>query len=107
MAQRDIVGLWDAIQTNGFVATINVDFVAPQGQFGIHAEHSEGTVHGQGIGQLIGSDQLHFTITWDNSTVGAYHGAFDDGDFINGSAFDIKNPGNVAGWRSSRSFALV
>jgi hypothetical protein len=52
----------------------------------------------------VNGDFMHFTITWDNGTQGAYNGAFDAQGFINGASFDVKHPDSVAGWRSSKSF---
>lgn len=100
---RNIVGLWDAVQTNGFRATIDIDKVEQDGTFNLEAQHTNGSVTGNGSGAMAG-DQVHFTITWNNNTQGAYIGAFDAEGFLNGSTFDIKHPQAHAGWRSSRDF---
>lgn len=100
---HDIRGLWDANQTNGFVVTVNVDPVQPDGSFTIQAEHSKGSVTGSGAGHVKG-DRVDFTITWNNGTQGAYNGTFNAQGFIQGATFDVMHPESFAGWSSSKAF---
>lgn len=62
------------------------------------------TVSTGGGGGHVSGDFVGFVINWDNNTAGAYNGAFDAQGRINGSTFDLKNPGSVAGWHSDRTF---
>ena len=101
---RNITQLWEAIQTTGHHVVIDIDQVGPDGKFNVEASHSNGSVKGSGPGELRG-DQISFVIDWDNQTKGSYQGFFAPDNFINGSAFDVKNPSSVAGWRSNRAFA--
>jgi hypothetical protein len=104
VALRDIHGLWDIIQTNGFVVPINVaNFNKSDGSFSLEAEQGAGGVRGNGNGNVRG-EMVDFIVNWDNQTRGAYHGAFGQDGVINGSTFDLANPGSFAGWHSSRSF---
>ncbi len=104
MAQRNIQGLWEIVQTNGFKVALDVGPINQQnGSFQATAFQEGNQVNGNGSGNVNG-DFMHFTITWDNGTQGAYNGAFDAQGFINGASFDVKHPDSVAGWRSSKSF---
>jgi hypothetical protein len=107
VARRNIIGLWDAIQTAGGRATIDIDTVRPDGTFTLEAQHSGGAVTGNGDGRFLDNDrQVHFTVNWNNNTQGAYIGAFDANGVLNGSTFDMKNPESHARWHSSRAFPL-
>jgi len=99
---RNIAGLWTIIQTNDTRVSVDVDN-KPDGTFAVEALIEGRNVAGRGTGRVDG-DQVHMTITWDDGPVGAYNGAFDGAGFLHGAGFDIKNPRNVAGWSSSRSF---
>jgi hypothetical protein len=100
---RDLTQLWEAIQTNGARVVIDIDQIGQDGRFGLEASHSNGSVRGNGSGELRG-DQISFVIDWNNNTKGSYQGVFAGDHFINGSTFDVKNPSVFAGWRSSRAF---
>jgi hypothetical protein len=99
---RDIGGLWKIIQSNAEVVASVTHVSQPDGAFTLEAIQGNG-VHGGGGGQVNG-DFVGFVINWDNSTAGAYNGAFDGQGRINGSTFDLKNPGSFAGWHSDRTF---
>jgi hypothetical protein len=103
VAPRNIGGLWDILQTNGFAVPINVEPVQPDGSFTLEAEENQGAVRGTGAGHVNGN-LVNFIVNWSNGTTGAYNGAFDDHGVINGSTFDIKHPQSFAGWHSSRGF---
>ena len=102
---HNIVGLWDIIQDNGFTVPVNIDSFKPQdGSFTLHAEQGGGSnVTGTGDGR-VENDLVHFVITWNNQTQGAYNGAFDARGIIHGATFDVKHPESAAKWHSSRSF---
>jgi hypothetical protein len=99
---RDLTQLWEAIQDNDFVVTIDIDKVEPDGTFGVEASHSNGTVKGSGRGRLE-AERIFFTIDWGNAE-GEYQGRFTPQGRINGSTFDVKSPQNATGWHSSRNF---
>jgi hypothetical protein len=103
VAERDIHGLWDIIQTNDFTVPISVSDFKADGTFTLQANQGAGEINGHGDGRVEGN-MVRFVIHWDNDTTGAYNGAFNDQGFINGATFDILHPESVAGWRSSRSF---
>jgi hypothetical protein len=98
---RSITGLWKIIQTNAEVV-VSVSS-QPDGAFTLSALQIGNDVSGGGGGHLNG-DFVSFVINWNNNTAGAYNGAFDQAGRINGSTFDLKNPGSVAGWHSDRTF---
>jgi hypothetical protein len=100
---RDIDGLWNIIQSNGFVVPIHVDPIAPDGAFTLEAQQGNGGVSGTGAGNVT-DDFVNFVINWTNDTKGAYNGSFDEQGFIHGSTFDIRHPGHFAGWHSSKAF---
>lgn len=100
---RDIGGLWKLIQTNAEVVVSVTHVSQPDGAFSVDAIQIANGVHGGGGGHVSG-DFVGFVINWDNNTAGAYNGAFDAQGRINGSTFDLKNPGSVAGWHSDRTF---
>ena len=103
MGPRNIAGLWDILQSNGFDVPIDVRELKPDGSFRLDAEQKPGGVTGSGDGHVDG-DLVNFTITWTNGSTGSYNGAFDTQGVIRGSTFDIKHPGAFAGWHSSRGF---
>ncbi len=106
MADFDISGKWDAIQTNGFVAKFDMGRPRQEdGAFSGTGTHSNGSVVGAGFGQVQG-DEFRFRINWSNGTSGAYNGVFLQG-VVNGSTFDINNPEVFAGWKSSKAFSLM
>lgn len=100
---RDLTQLWEAIQTNGARVVVDIDQIKSDGTFNLEASHSNGTVTGNGTGKLE-PDRIQFVIGWKNNTKGSYQGFFGPDNFLNGSTFDVNNPQNVAGWRSSRAF---
>jgi hypothetical protein len=103
MAQRDISGLWEILQTNNFILPVKVGPVDQQsGSFNVDALEGQ-EITGNGSGNVDG-DFVHFTIKWTNGTQGAYSGAFDSQGVINGSTFDVAHPTSIAGWKSSQSF---
>lgn len=103
MAPRNISGLWDVIQSNGFVVPINVKDFKPDGSFGLETEQGQGEVTGNG-GEHVNDNLVNFIVNWSNGTIGAYNGAFDEHGVINGSTFDIRHPSSFAAWHSSRGF---
>jgi hypothetical protein len=52
VAPRNISGLWDVIQSNGFVVPIKVKDFKPDGSYGLEAEQGEGDVTGNGGGHV-------------------------------------------------------
>jgi hypothetical protein len=100
---RNIGGLWNIVQTNATCAVAVTPGMGPDGAFTLEGEQLGSNVHGYGAGH-IANNMVSFVINWDNNTAGAYNGAFDDGGTINGSTFDLKNPGSFAGWHSSKAF---
>jgi hypothetical protein len=100
---RDIGGLWRIIQSNAEVVVSVTHVSQPNGAFTVDALQSGNNVHGGGGGNVNGNF-VGFVINWDNDTAGAYNGAFDGEGRINGSTFDLKNPGSFAGWHSDRTF---
>jgi hypothetical protein len=101
---RDIGGLWKIIQTNA-QAVVSVTHVSqPDGAFTMQALQDGNNVPGKGGGHVAADGSVSFVINWDNNTAGAYNGAFDGQGQINGSTFDLKNPGAFAGWHSSTKF---
>jgi hypothetical protein len=100
---RDIGGLWRIIQSNATVVVSVAHVSQPNGAFTVDALQDGNNVHGRGGGNVNG-DFVGFVINWDNNTAGAYNGAFDTNGQINGSTFDLRNPGSFAGWHSDRTF---
>ena len=100
---RNIAGFWRIIQTNAEVVVFVTTVPVPDGAFTIEGIQSGSNVHGKGAGHVDG-DFVGFVINWDNQTAGAYNGAFDGQGQINGSTFDLKNPGTFAGWHSDKTF---
>jgi hypothetical protein len=103
---RNVQGLWEIIQSNNFTVPVDVGPVAQNGTFTIQAMENS-SVSGNGSGSVVdGADGefVHFVITWTNGTQGAYNGAFNPQGVLNGSTFDVKHPGAVTGWHSSKSF---
>jgi hypothetical protein len=104
----NVSGQWTIIQmgpgTNRFEVAVNIQPVRPDGSFVLTATHSNGTVAGGGFGSVRDG---HFTIriTWTNNTEGVYSAVFDPQGFLFGSAFDVRNPTNIASWKSSKSFS--
>jgi hypothetical protein len=103
MATYDVSGVWDARQSNGFVATFDLNLRGDQGVFFGTASHSGGSVRGHGEGLITGDDFL-FTVTWNNGTTGEYNGRFNAEGRITGNTFDKNHPQNSATWSSSRTF---
>jgi hypothetical protein len=106
VAKRDVRGLWTALQDNRIPVTIDIDTLNPDGTFNVEAQHSNGSVTGNGNGRVTDRD-IHFRIPWNNGTEGAYNGAFTPEGRINGATFDVKHPNNVTGWHSSKDFPLI
>jgi hypothetical protein len=63
-------------------------------------------ITGQGAGMVTQSGLVNFNISWSNGTDGAYQGAFDEQGHLNGSTFDLKNPGTFAGWHTDQTFPM-
>jgi hypothetical protein len=100
---RDIGGLWKIIQSNTEVVVSVTHVHQPDGVFTVDALQLGNSVRGSGGGNVNG-EFVGFVINWDNSTAGAYNGAFNAQGQINGSTFDLKHPGSFAGWHSDRTF---
>jgi hypothetical protein len=100
---RKFDGLWEIIQTNGFTVPVNVGPVDSATQKFTLQALENGSVTADGSGNVDG-DFVHFIITWNTNSQGAYNGTFNDQGVLNGSTFDVKTPGAVAGWHSSKSF---
>lgn len=104
MAQRNIQGIWEVVQTNGFRVGLEVGPVNQQdGSFQTKAFEEGRPVTGNGSGNVNGNF-VHFIITWNNGTEGAYNGTFGADGIIHGATFDTKHPESFAGWSSSKPF---
>jgi hypothetical protein len=103
MAGFDVSGRWDAQQSNGHVASFDIQPRGNQGVFHGTASHSGGKVRGHGEGVIRGNDFL-FTVTWNNGTVGEYNGRFNEVGRITGVTFNVSNRQHSATWVSSKSF---
>lgn len=105
MARRDVRGQWTIEQRNGFRVPVNIHEQKPDVSIAGTASHSDGHVLGSGFGDVREHPaEFRFRIGWNNQTEGAYNVVFNAEGFIDGSTFDVKNPQNVAGWKSSRGF---
>ena len=104
MAEFDVQGQWEAIQTNNFVAELNIRPRRSDGSFPGTGTHTNGTVRGAGFGS-VRDGQFDFRIAWSNGTEGAYIGTFDNQGRLNGATFDVNHPESFAGWQSSVAFS--
>lgn len=103
MATFNVGGSWDARQSNGFVATFDLELRGRDGVFHGRASHSGGATQGHGEGLVTGNDFL-YTVTWNNGSVGEYNGRFNAEGRITGVTFDKANPQSSATWSSSKRF---
>jgi hypothetical protein len=104
MAEFNVAGEWQAIQTNAFIADFTLNPARPDGSFTGRGSHSGGSVTGLGFGS-VHNDQFAFQIQWSNATEGFYAGPFDRNGQIIGVTFDVAHPDERAGWKSSKVFS--
>jgi hypothetical protein len=110
MAEFDVRGDWNAIQSNGFAAHFHIDQVPPGGT-GItaNASHSDSAVNSTDAGGRVEGNQFLLEVSWDNGTRGMYTGTFglaeaDGRHRITGVTFDEQHPESQATWFSDQTF---
>ena len=102
MADFNVQGQWDAIQTNSAVAHFNIQAQRPDGSI-IGTGRQDNGVVGAGFGS-VGNGQFVFQIQWTNGTEGLYSGVLDNERVLRGSTFDVANPSSFAGWFNNKAF---
>jgi hypothetical protein len=102
MAERNVSGQWQAIQSNGFIVNFNIS--QQQGASNFTGSASTTGLTGTGSGRVEGN-RFIFTIDWNpGDSVGEYSGTFNLDGRITGISVDLTHPESHAFWHSSRTF---
>jgi hypothetical protein len=74
MPEFNVSGTWDAIQSNGAIATFDIQ----QNGTGLtgSASHDSGAVNSIRAGGSVDGIRFFFSVEWDNNAVGEYSGIF-------------------------------
>jgi hypothetical protein len=113
MSVFDLRGDWQLHQSNATVF-LHIDQVFPQHEFA-EAEPLKGRAQAVlegGGGSLLSTDltgttrgnELFLAITWNQGSVGEYHGTFNFLGRLSGVTFDRNHPANQATWFADREF---
>lgn len=100
---KNVVGDWNAIQSNGAVAHFTVPVEQQDGNLQATASHTNGSVVGTGNGNVTDTAFI-LTINWSDGTIGEYNGNFGLNGRLTGITFDLTRPQSSAFWHSDRTF---
>jgi hypothetical protein len=109
----DVRGEFQLHQSNGATVDLHVDQLFPSGSDNLPDSASEvlrGRAHVRGSNQIstamtgrVLGNQFFLVVTWNQGSVGEYHGAFNSGRLA-GNTFDRSHPQSQASWFIDKDF---